>query len=83
MTTDMARWVSPNDMLEAGKRIMLDGNDPQTQDDWVVIVNFMAYNIDPVAALPTMKIIKMLYDIPLSDEYIDNIVEYQIKSKSN
>lgn len=70
-------WVSPNELLEAAKKEMLDNKEPQTEDDWVLIVNFMAFNIQKEVAPSAMKLMKMLLDIPLSDDYIQQIVAFQ------
>jgi len=38
---------SPNELLEGAKTLMLDGREPQTEEDWVKVVNFFAHNIAP------------------------------------
>ena len=76
-------WVSPNELLEHAKREMIDNREPKTQEDWALVVNYMACNINKDVAQSAMKLIKMIYDIPLSDEYIANIVAFQNARKEN
>ena len=78
----VATWRSPNEMLEAAKRLMLDGKDPITEEDWARVVNCFAVNIAAGEEYPTIKLMKMLYEIPLSDEYIEQIVHFQSAQKA-
>jgi hypothetical protein len=73
--------VSPRDMYDAACEHMLDGFDPITDEDWQLVVNFMAANIHEDSALPAMKLLKAIFDIPLSDEEIQIIVEFQTREK--
>ena len=76
-------WRSPNDVLEDAKRLMIDGREPQSEDDWILIVNCLAYNFSPDFVSPVLKILKVLYDIPLSYEEIEKIVEFQQRNREN
>jgi hypothetical protein len=40
----MSRMVSPNDLQKVAQDIMLDGREPESENDWVLCVNFWAYN---------------------------------------
>ena len=72
------KFVSPNQLMFEAKRLMLDGREPQTVTDWTLIVNFLAFNVDPSAALSVMKVMRLLYDIPLSEAQVDEITRYQL-----
>ena len=74
----MGKLISPNEILEQGKQIMLEGRDPESKEDWVLIMNFLAANINSDIADSACKIIVKLYDIPLSDEEVSKIVNFQI-----
>jgi len=73
--------VSPNDLLSFAKAEMIDGREPSTRDDWMRVVNCIAANLAPEAAQPAMRVIAMIYDIPLSAETIEKIVDFQIERK--
>lgn len=72
---------SPNELMEFSKKAMLNGREPVTLEDWVLIVNCLAANLHPESAQPAMKVIKMIYDIPLSMETINKIVAFQISRR--
>jgi hypothetical protein len=76
------RLISPNELLDAAKEQMLAGKDPKNRDDWYLIVNFMAFNMNAELAETICLVMKSLFDIPLTDKEISNIVKYQIESKS-
>lgn len=68
---------SPNEFMKAGKRLMLDGREPSSEDDWVQLVNFLAANIAEGLEASACKLFKMLYKIPLTDDDIAEIAEFQ------
>ena len=71
------RLVSPNEMHQAACDTMIDGRKPESETDWVRVVNFYAANtakeIQPVGLVFLCKIM----ECPLSEEYILKISEYQ------
>jgi len=73
------RFVSPNEMLAAAKQQMLDGREPETQQDWQLVVNFIAFNTDRRCCMVATKFICKLYDIPLDETQIEAIVKYQLE----
>jgi len=77
----MSDLRSPNEMLEAAVDMMLDGRQPATEEDWVLVVNFLAANIHQDVVAHAMPVLKMIYTIPLSDEYIAEIVRFQISQR--
>jgi len=79
---DNDRLVSPDEMMAAGIIHMLDGHLPRSEEDWELLVNFFATNADPTIARSLCRLMKLIYDIPLSDDHIDQIVRFQI-SKYN
>jgi hypothetical protein len=71
------RLVSPNDMMAAAKEQMLDGREPEGRDDWILVVNFVAANIQAEVAESATLVFKTLFSIPLDDELIKEIVQFQ------
>lgn len=78
----MTKLVSPNELLEFSKEAMLGGREPSTEEDWILVVNCIAKNLDPQAAQPAMKVIRMIYDIPLSEKIVAEIVTFQTGATS-
>ena len=77
----MPEFVSPQDMMDAAKRIMLEGKEPSSKHDWIQVINFFAVNIHPGLEQAACKLLKMIYDIPLEDDSIDAICLFQSKRK--
>lgn len=75
------RWVSPNDMFLAAQRMMLDGREPASEEDWFKVVNFFAANIATEVALSGVRLMCLLYNCPLTDVQIAKITEFQIAHK--
>ncbi len=69
---------SPNDMLAAAREHMLDGRKPQGYSDWELVMNFLAFNVHPEAALPACKVMALIYKMPLSGQDIEKIVAFQV-----
>jgi hypothetical protein len=72
------RLVTPDEMMAAGIEMMLDGYMPRCEEDWEMLINFFATNADPTIARSLCRLMKLIYDIPLSDDVIDQIVRFQI-----
>jgi hypothetical protein len=75
--------VSPESMMTAAKQQMLEGREPTTLTDWQLVVNFFAYNADPLYARMAVPIMCKLYDVPLDARQIDEIVEYQLSKRAS
>jgi hypothetical protein len=73
-----SQFQSPNEMLAKSKEVMLDGRDPVTRDDWALIMNCLAANIMPDACESACEVMRILYDMPLTKEDVQQIVEFQI-----
>lgn len=71
------RFVSPNQIMSEAKRLMLDGREPANRQDWQLVVNFLAFNVDPQLAPQVMKVMRLLYDIPLTEREVLDITQYQ------
>ncbi len=75
------KWVSPNELFEEAKVIMLKGREPESEEDWARIVNFFAANISPTLAQAATSLMCKMYNVPLSEEYITKIVQFQLDHK--
>lgn len=73
----MTALRSPNEIFEASKEQMLDGRDPATREDWMLLANFWAYNLAPEVVEPAMALMVMLYDAPLDPRALSEIIEFQ------
>jgi len=78
---EKGRLVSPNDMMEAGKRIVLDGREPETKRDWILLFNFVGANIVKGLEEPVSLLIGKLYSAPLTEDEIRQIANYQMRLK--
>ena len=74
--------ISPDQMLAAGIEEMLDGRQPTTREDWQILMNFFACNMQPGIAGPACRLMAAIYDIPITDEEIADIVLFQ-QSRNN
>jgi hypothetical protein len=68
---------SPGELLAAAKEHMLEGRTPATKRDWVEVVNFMAFNIAPVALPSALILVCKIYNVPLTKEEIVEISNFQ------
>jgi len=76
------KLFSPNELLEAAKRHVLNGTDPKSKEDWQRVMNFMAFNVHESVALSACRLLASIYDMPLTESEVKQIVEFQLKSKS-
>ena len=77
MTDERVELVTPDHMLSEAKMHMLRGLEPSCWNDWAKIMNFIAYNSPSECAGQVCRIMKTIYDMPLSDEEIEAIVLFQ------
>lgn len=75
--------VSPNEIMAAAKEHMLNGNEPTSRDDYLRIVNFLAVNVHKDIAVPAIKLMKTMYDMPIQDSDIEQIVAFQQSRQDN
>lgn len=76
------KWLTPNEAIEMAKQAMLDGRQPETEEDWAKIMNCLAYNAVPVVAEVQCQLIALICDIPLSKENISDIVTFQLHRRA-
>lgn len=81
MTTSDSRFVSPNEMFEAAKELQLEGREPETVRDWYLIANFFAFNIQIDSVQPALRVMGMIFDMPIPTEQLDKIAEFQINKR--
>lgn len=75
--------VSPDEMMKNAKQMMLEGREPSNRRDWSLIFNFIAYNIGMGLEESASLLLAKIYDAPLSEKEIRQIVEFQISQKEN
>lgn len=79
--TKNGRFISPNEMMKAGKNSMLDGREPSSKEDWVRLFNFFAVNISQGLEEQTCLLLGRLYYSPLTDDEIKSIAQFQHSEK--
>lgn len=75
------RLVSPDELLQAAKEQMLNGRDPVTDVDWFYVMNFFAVNIDTALALDACKLLRVVYDMSITEQDVERIVKFQLERK--
>jgi len=79
----MAGMISPKELLEAAKEMMLQGKEPSTQTDWIKVINFFSVNLvpDKEFQMACIKILVNILDIPVDNRTVDIIVDYQLQNR--
>lgn len=72
---------SPNELMEAAKEYMLQGRSPESREDWMLVMNFMAANIQWQVAEIACIVLAQVYQMPLSREEVKKIVAYQLNKR--
>lgn len=77
----MVTMRSPDEMLEAAKKEMLEGREPTTREDWAKVVNFWAFNIQKGLGLEenVCLLLWKLYNVPLTEQEIRTIARSQAR----
>jgi len=75
--------ISPNEMLELAKDHMLRGEEPKNEEDWCLILNFVALNTHSSIVMAFMPLFLKLYNIPISESEALKIAEFQLQQKAN
>lgn len=78
---EMPKFISPNEMLAEAKLQMLGGKEPISREDWYKVMNFVAVNVHESCAVECCKLIGVLYDIPMTGDEIQSVVEFQLSKK--
>jgi hypothetical protein len=74
--------VSPNEMFAmAIKDMGIVGERPSNDTEWALVLNYVAFNIHPGIALSATKVFATLFDCPLPDSIIEDIVQFQLEQK--
>jgi hypothetical protein len=73
---------SPDDMLEEGKKIMLQGREPKSQRDWYLLMNFLAGNVHHSVALSACQLLAHIYEMPITDAEVEAIVNFQLQERA-
>lgn len=74
-------WVSPNEIMQAAKDQMIDGREPESEEDWCRIVNFLAVNVARELAPEATVLCMKLYNCPLEERVIRGIVRLQLRAR--
>jgi DNA phosphorothioation-dependent restriction protein DptG len=78
----MQKMISPNELHDAAKKIMLNGREPETDHDWYLVINFWASNVDRKVSKEICKLMRKIYDCPIEDKAIEEICKFQASRKS-
>jgi hypothetical protein len=79
-----ANLVSPNEMLQKGKDLMLDGRDIVSAEDAMRVMNFIACNAAAGLEFQICMLMKRIYRDEfdqLTDDDIVRIAEFQAERK--
>lgn len=69
---------SPNDLKKQAEEVMLDGREAETPRDWALLVNCWAANLPKDLALVEIRLMGMIFEIPISEADMEEIVLYQL-----
>lgn len=72
------RWITPNEMIHEASEHMLDGRTPQSRDDWMLVINFVAFNVPEEMAMPSCLLLAVLFEMPVTEEDVEEIVQFQL-----
>lgn len=74
-------FISPDQVLEQAKAVMIDGREPETEDDWSLILNCVAFNTPLGLEVEVCRLMALLYSIPLDTELVEEIARFQADGK--
>jgi hypothetical protein len=77
-----SKLVSPNEMLKAARERMLEGREPVTVKDWIIIMNFFAANVHPDTADPVCQLLRLVYEMPITKSDVTKIVKFQLERRA-
>ena len=69
--------ISYDLLIKEASRQMLRKQEPEGREDWVKVMNFVAWNVDFRSCLQVCQAIARLNDIPLNESEIEEIVHFQ------
>jgi len=73
---------TPNEVLARAKNLMLQGRDPVSKADWLLIVNCWAFNFPADMALLECKLLCAIFNAPIDEEDIAEIVMFQTNQQN-
>lgn len=71
--------VSPNTLHEAACRMELGGREPKTTDEWILCVNFWAFNVAHEARVELTVLLARIMSCPLPESVVREIAEFHAK----
>lgn len=77
----MTQLRSPDEFMAAAKDMMLEGREPVTERDWMLVTNFVASNVIKGVEAATCLLFKMLYEVPLTEDQIREIAAFHYDLK--
>lgn len=77
----MSRLISPEELHNAAKAALLQGNEPVTDADWILVVNFWAANSAKGLEVTICKLMARIYNCPLAMGKIGKIGNFQYSEK--
>ncbi len=69
--------ISYDILLDEASRQMLGKERPEGREDWVKVMNFVAWNVDYRTCLQVCHAIARLNNVPLREREIEEIVDFQ------
>lgn len=76
------KLYTPDEMFAAAiKEMGIVGSRPTNDMEWAKVINFVAFNIAPQVAMSATKLFAAIYDCPLPESAIEDIVLFQLQSK--
>lgn len=82
----MTKFISPNEALAQAQDQMLDGRDPETETDWILIFNSWALNLgsdtDLELNITILKLMNTIYSCSLTEQLITDIAIFQFSQRS-
>lgn len=70
------QMVSPNQLMASAKENQLDGREPQSIEDHIKILEFLAVSIESEVALPACRLMVLLFDMPVDEATIERVVNF-------
>jgi len=77
------KLVSPEELHKAACAEYLNGRKPRTKTEWILCVNFWAFNAAKGTRVAATQLMAMIYSCPLPEKQIREIAEFHEKGKSN
>jgi len=76
LRSDMSE-IPYDTLIKEASRQMLRREYPEGRDDWVKVMNFIAWNVDVRSCLQVCYAIAQMNNVPLKQREIEEIVDFQ------